>query len=482
MPEKKDVVCTIRFQSDDDIAYQDTLPKQDMTPARGRIDRNSLSWRTAEVLSAWVRDSADQIRRTELELLGRHLYQVIFADGKIRGLFEVAYKTCAEFQLRLKVELQFTPDARSVAELPWEFLHMPDELGGFFLAGERDKIQLIRLAVRADQDTQEVEITERPLRVLVATCSPDTAIDVQQILAAVRALSSADAIEVTPLPDPTFDQLLQTVSQPRLGPHVLHIVGHGQAGGMLMRRAASPGADAKAEARRLAGLGEPQNGRVFVDAETVTSLFRMHRPHLVFLHSCDGDAPSLTSVYSTARAIVYSSVPAVVAMQYEISAGAAIRFVDQFYRELAEGRSVGEAVTAGRCDLARGSEETGIRRDWANRMFGTPVAYLCRDAPLVNSPLAAGGPGSFVPGLPPPTARLACPRCGVAQGEAARSCGKCGLQLVCDRCGARYGQPATSRFCSNCGVQVTQVPWSGRPEAASAPDRLYLQGSQEVTA
>ncbi len=474
-----EIVCTIRFESDDSFTYQDTVPKYDDKPVRGPIDRTCLSWRTAQVLSGWVRDSGSPIRRPELELLGRHLHELLFG-GDIGGWFRAAYQACMKFHARFRVELHFAPGAQAVAELPWEFLFVPEDTGGFFLAARRDDIVLTRLAMPGAGQAPEVAVAERPLRVLVASCSPDTAIDVQQIMASVRALSSAEAIDVTTLPDPTFDELLDRVSQPRMGPHVLHIVGHGQAGGMLMRQAISPGDAALAEANLLAGVA-PRNGqqpRVLVDADTVTSLFTVNQPHLVFLHSCDGDAPSLTSVYSTARKIVYSSVPAVVAMQYQIPAGAAIRFVDKFYRALAAGSSVGEAVTAGRCDLAKGSEDTGSRTDWATRLFGTPVVYLRRDMPLVGGQEMRASP-SPVPGPPPPPRQLACPRCSTPLGLAPE-CQKCRLRLVCT-CGVRYDRPETIKFCSSCGVPVTQAAWPAHSQVVSLSGWWSSGSSREAT-
>ena len=242
----------------------------------------------------------------------------------------------------------------------------------------------------------------------------------------------------------------------------------------------SEAADVLAEASRLAGTrrendnasanGSRDARRVFVDVRTVTSLFEAYQPHLVFLHSCDGDVPSLTSVYSTARAIVYSSVPAVVAMQYQISAGDAIRFVKEFYHQLAAGCSVGEAVAAGRRNLAKGGEDTGIRQDWSTRLFGTPVVYLRRDSPLVSEPVEAPRSNPQAPG-PPPTGQLTCPGCGSPLSATAPACPECGLQLQCASCGARYERPGITKFCSMCRPPVPKTPGPVRSEVITVSGR-----------
>jgi NADH pyrophosphatase NudC (nudix superfamily) len=146
---------------------------------------------------------------------------------------------------------------------------------------------------------------------------------------------------------------------------------------------------------------------------------------------------------------VYSAVPAVVAMQYQIEAGDASRFVGTFYRVLADGRSVGEAVSAGRRELAKGSEDTGVRQNWSTRLFGTPVVYLRQDVPLVSRPL-------------PSPSRVSAPSAD---------------QQACGRC----GQPidAEARFCPRCGTPTAPKMRGG---VGAFSDRWSVSGYQDVTA
>ncbi len=450
-----DVVCIIRFTSHETFTYEDTVIRRGDRPdppVGGIIDQNSLSWRTAVLLSGWVRDNSDRAHNAEIELLGRHLYELLFG-GDIGKLFRAAYRNWTS---QFRVELHFEYRAWEVADLPWEFLYLPTDTGGSFLAGQRDEIVLTRVAMSADTAGVSLASAQRPLRILVASLSPLT--DVEPVMSKVAELGRSDPVEVRSLKDPTFSELQEAINGPRW-PHVLHLVGHGEPRGLQMRRAPNPGAAAEAEALSLAGGGlanqvPAANGsaddRIIVLAATFSTLFAVHQPYLVFLHSCDG-AANLSAVYGTAREIVYKSVPAVVAMQYQIEAGDASRFVGAFYRVLADGRSVGEAVSAGRRELAQGSETTGVRQNWSTRLFGTPVVYLRQDVPLVSRPL-------------PSPSRVSAP------SQEQQACSQCG-----------QWNNAEARFCQGCGKPTAPKMRAGLGGVGALSDRWSVSGYQDVT-
>ncbi len=89
------------------------------------------------------------------------------------------------------------------------------------------------------------------------------------------------------------------------------------------------------------------------------------------LNACDSarvsDRDGHDPFTSVATALVAGGIGAVVAMQFPISDPAARVFSDAFYRRLAEGDRVDEAVTEGR--LAIDGEEPGTL-EWS-----TPVLY-----------------------------------------------------------------------------------------------------------
>src|SRR5690349_23765772 len=90
---------------------------------------------------------------------------------------------------------------------------------------------------------------------------------------------------------------------------------------------------------------------------------------LVMLNSCDSAAGSPSDLFSSAAAtLIRRGIPAVLAMQFEISDDAAIEFTRSFYESAAEGRSIDAAVQNARlavCLARPGSLE-----------WGTPVLFL----------------------------------------------------------------------------------------------------------
>ena len=449
---ENDTVCTVSFEPGNKVIYRDDYERE----ARGGIDAAGLSWLTVEVLAGWVRDHGEIISREELELLGRHLYHLLFA-GKVGEKlneslrdFRLSTAGMTQSQKRFRVELSFSPEALQLANLPWEFLYVPEERpGGFFLAGERNDLVLTRVAP-LNKSMPPLQSAERPLRVMVASCRhrEEASSDVQMVKERILAMGADDQIVVTVAEDPSLDELRYQIEKSDK-PHILHLICHGEPGGLIMKR------EFKSEAERDAHLMDDDlEDEVLIVSRDVRSLFSDHRPHMVFLHACDGDAPSLTSIFSTAREVAYAGVPAVVAMQYQILVEDALEFVTTFYDKIGEGQPVGEAVKEGRRRLALNQKATGKRQDWSTRLFGTPVVYVQRDKPLFIARQASVSTGR-IPGADK------CPRCGKIFSRQTACCQKCGLQFRC-KCGAWYENPENDRFCGDCSEPVIQVPWPGQ--------------------
>ncbi len=90
---------------------------------------------------------------------------------------------------------------------------------------------------------------------------------------------------------------------------------------------------------------------------------------LVILNSCEGARGSEHDIFSgTASILVQRGIPAVLAMQYEITDRAAIEFSRAFYKALANGLPVDAAVTEARKAVSFAIENT---IEW-----GTPVLYM----------------------------------------------------------------------------------------------------------
>ena len=101
--------------------------------------------------------------------------------------------------------------------------------------------------------------------------------------------------------------------------------------------------------------------------------FMDFQPRLIFLHACEGaSSDSYEGFKGLALQLVYSKIPAVVAMQYSVENKVAIQFAKTFYQCLGEGKPVDVAVQAGRLELGMYLGE----QNFSSRAFGSPVVYL----------------------------------------------------------------------------------------------------------
>ena len=115
--------------------------------------------------------------------------------------------------------------------------------------------------------------------------------------------------------------------------HIFHFVGHG---------GFDDGKDEgfvclAGEDGRTRPLGATQLGRLLADHRSL---------RLVLLNACEGARGGGQDVFSsTASILVRRGIPAVLAMQYEITDRAAIEFARAFYETLARGLPVDAAVS-----------------------------------------------------------------------------------------------------------------------------------------
>ena len=114
--------------------------------------------------------------------------------------------------------------------------------------------------------------------------------------------------------------------------------------------------------------GAAYPGRVVSGSDLGVALHDKRTLRLVVLNSCEGARGGLTDVYAgTAQSLIRQNIPAVIAMQFEITDDAAITFAHDFYEAVADGYPLDAAVAESR--KAIHSDENGV--EW-----GTPVLYL----------------------------------------------------------------------------------------------------------
>ena len=294
--------------------------------------------------------------RPPLEV-GAELYHAVF-QGQVRSLLDKSrgqLEKSTDLGLRLKIKID--PGDRetgALADLPWELLN--DETEDFFALSRQTS--LVRY-LDVPRSSQPIPFTP-PLRILAVGASPRelTPLDLDEEMRGLDELNRSSAgIEVQFLSHVSAGALRELLSADTF--NVLHFMGHGTfdattGEGMLAFEAPD-------------GSLDLVSGRAFA-----TKLKDLRSLGVVVLNACDtarargqgGDNP----FRGVATALVLGGVPAVVAMQRPISDRSAIGFSAAFYRHLARGDSIDEALTEGRQAIHSATPETF---EWA-----TPVLFL----------------------------------------------------------------------------------------------------------
>jgi WD40 repeat protein len=320
------------------------------------LDAGALTARSGVLQLEVLASSALARGVPETEQFLRSTGQALFAgllgaDG-IAGCYRASAALAAERGEELRVVLRI--DDPVLAGLPWEAMF--DHEAGAYVC-RRD--QLVRhVPVASAPAPLQVR---PPLRILGVVSSPrdlrrlDADAEKEYLARALAGPVSQGLAEVHWAPEATWAGLQDVLTDGEW--HVLHYVGHGDFNAALDEGVlALEREDGHADLRSASGL---------------VDLLRQARPmpRLVVLNSCAGAATGAGDLFSgTAAALVRGGVPAVTAMQYKISDGAAIAFARGFYAAIARGRGIDDAVSAGRVAILGTSDRT---LEWV-----TPVLYL----------------------------------------------------------------------------------------------------------
>lgn len=316
----------------------------------------------------------------DLREIGRRLFEALFA-GQVRSLYDHSLGIVqAVPDTGLRIKLKLDPSESSLApvyDLPWEFLHRCET--GLDLALQRTSPLVRYLAVPRPTKTIPLPPT---LRVLVVVASPAglASLGLEQERRAIRdAWRRLTGVELVFLTPATPAALRETLLAGEF--HVLHFMGHGgydpMSGEGLLYFEDDDGEVHSLSGRALAEeLGDFDSlGLVFLNAcETARA-------------ACGSRGGPLSGV---AGALLMAGIPAVVAMQFPITDQAAIHFSRAFYRRLAVGDSVDEALTEGRRAVRASDPES---MEW-----GTPVLFVRVSDGTVFRPSVAKTPAPVASG------------------------------------------------------------------------------------
>jgi hypothetical protein len=282
---------------------------------------------------------------------GSALYRTVFG-GAVETAFSGSKQraTDGDEGLRVRLRLSETPE---LSTIPWEYLYRDADQRFLSLFVDTPIIRYVDLA-----DPVEPLTIKPPLRVLVmiprgqagAGLNVDREWDLLQ--EATAQLRAAGLMELEPLADPSYATLHRALQQRTF--HGFHFIGHGgfdETGGFLL-------------------FDDPELGHRRVTGTTLGSLIADHDSmRLVVLNACEGARSSPEDTFAgIAQTLVANGIPAVAAMQAEITDRAALQFASEFYTTVSEGMPIDAALTEARKAISGGSTG-GV--EW-----GTPALYM----------------------------------------------------------------------------------------------------------
>jgi DivIVA domain-containing protein len=283
---------------------------------------------------------------------GGRLFEAIFKD-EIRVAFanslQQAETKGAGLRLRLRVS-----DAPELANLPWEYLY--DRSAASFVALSEWTPLVRYLDLPGIGRPTHVDL---PMRILVLVSSPtdfqalDAADETEKLRTALTGLESDGRVTIDLVSGGTFSALQRHLRHGAY--HVFHYIGHG-------------GFDPRTDDGVI--ILEDENGRGRpVSGSDVGVLLHDHRTlRMVVLNTCEGARGGLADPYAgTAQSLVRQGIPAVIAMQFEITDQAAITFSRTFYESVADGYPLDASMAEARKAIYGESNPV----EW-----GTPVLYL----------------------------------------------------------------------------------------------------------
>lgn len=284
--------------------------------------------------------------------VGGQIFDTVFS-GAILSCFQSSLDEARRQEAGLRIKLRLT-DAPDLAELPWEYLYNPALNRFLALSKETPVVRFLETPERP-----RALVVTPPLKVLVMIASPsdyeqlDVAGEWARLCQALGDLEQRGVVALEVLKDATLPALQRQLR--RGAYHIFHFIGHG-------------GFDEAAQDGALLLEDTTGRGRT-VSGQNLGTLLNDHRSlRLVILNACEGARASRTDPFAgAAQSLLQQGLPAVIAMQFEITDAAAVTFAHEFYSALADGLPVDASLAEAR----RAIFASGNPLEW-----GTPVLYM----------------------------------------------------------------------------------------------------------
>ncbi len=297
---------------------------------------------------------------------GGVLFDAVFRDQlrvALASSLDIAEGAGAGLRMRLRLT-----EAPQLVDLPWEYMYNGDAHRFMALSEWTPLVRYLELPGRV-----RPLAVQPPVRLLVMVASPTDfpALDVEsewnKLQVALRRLEDTGRVQVDRVPSGSLADLQRQLRRGEY--HVFHYIGHGTY-------------DIQANDGVLAFEG-PQGRGQLVSGTDLGALLHDHRTlRLVLLNSCEGARSGRTDPYSgTAQSLVRQGIPAVVAMQFEITDEAAITLAQSLYEAVADGYPLDAALSEAR---------KAVKNEPNPVEWGTPVLYLRAEDARVFDMAAAG--------------------------------------------------------------------------------------------
>jgi len=280
---------------------------------------------------------------------GTQLFTALF-QGELLACFGRSVDAARRQNAGLRIRLRFA-DTPELAHLPWEYLHDPTANRFLTLSSATPLVHYVEMA----EPVRPLAVAT-PLRILAVIASPSDqpALNVEQewqnVQTALNPLVRRGQVIIDRLQPSTLPTLQSILRRNEY--HIFHFIGHStfdeatQEGMLVLTD----------EAGRTALLSARHLGQLIHNEPTLA---------LAVLNSCEGSRTAKADPFAgVAQTLVQQGVPAVIAMQFQISDPAAILFSQEFYAALADGYAVDAASTEARVAMATrlGGAEWGTPR------------------------------------------------------------------------------------------------------------------------
>ncbi|MGH7491047.1 MAG: CHAT domain-containing protein [bacterium] len=287
----------------------------------------------------------------EIKAFGGRLFEAAF-QKKVRACLQSSLAHAEAHNTGLRIRLRL--NAPELADLPWEYLYNVEQNRFLALCVETPLVRYLEIS----QTIQPLEV-KPPLKILVMISNSndypmlEVAQEWEKLHEALAPLEQRQLVTLERLEAATLEALQRRLRQ---GPcHIFHFIGHGKfdertQNGMLLLE------DEFKQGHRVSG-------------RYLGTILHNHQPlRLAVLNACEGARTSRLNPFAgAAQDLVHQGIPAIVAMQSEITDTAAITFSNTFYAAMADNYPVDAALVEARTAIYSQGNEV----EW-----GTPVLYM----------------------------------------------------------------------------------------------------------